>query len=92
MFIIRTHYQDYKNREVDGVIEMPDGGWCAIEIKLGANQIEEAVANLTKLRDALARESTDLAPQSLIVVCGLSHAAYQRPDGVIIVPITALKP
>ena len=86
------HYQDYKNREVDAVIEMPDGGWCAIEIKLGANQIEEAAANLTKLRDALARESTDLAPRSLIVVCGLSHAAYQRPDGVIIVPVTALKP
>ena len=26
------------------------------------------------------------------VICGLTNAAYQRPDGVYVVPITALKP
>ena len=31
------HYQDYKNREIDAVIELEDGRWCAFEIKLGAN-------------------------------------------------------
>ena len=33
------HYQDYKNREIDAVVELDDGRWCAFEIKLGANQI-----------------------------------------------------
>lgn len=28
------HYQDYKNNEIDAVIELEDGNWCAIEIKL----------------------------------------------------------
>ena len=27
----------------------------------------------------------------LCVLCGLANAAYQRPDGVFVVPITALK-
>jgi hypothetical protein len=27
----------------------------------------------------------------LCVVCGLTNAAYRRPDGVFVVPITALK-
>lgn len=26
------HYQDYKNQEIDAVIELPDGQWCAFEI------------------------------------------------------------
>ncbi len=36
------HYQDYSNKEVDAVIELSDGRWCAFEIKLGANQIDKA--------------------------------------------------
>ena len=30
-------------------------------------------------------------PTALCVVCGLSNAAYRRPDGVYVVPPTALK-
>ena len=29
---------------------------------------------------------------NLMVICGLSNAAYQRPDGVYVLPITMLKP
>ena len=28
--------------EIDVTIELEDGSWCGIEIKLGANQIEKA--------------------------------------------------
>ena len=28
----------------------------------------------------------------LCVLCGMANAAYQRPDGVFVVPVTALKP
>ena len=84
------HYQDYAGNEIDAVIEMPDGGWCGIEIKLGANKIEEAAANLIHIRDEIAKDGGK-APAALIVLCGLSNAAYQRPDGVFVVPLTALK-
>lgn len=34
------HYQDYDNKEIDAVVELKNGDWCAFEIKLGANQID----------------------------------------------------
>ncbi len=84
------HYQDYAGNEIDAVIELPDGSWCGIEIKLGANKIEEAAENLIHIRDEIVKDGGK-APSALIVLCGLSNAAYQRPDGVYVVPLTALK-
>ena len=86
------HYRDYRDREIDAVLEMQDGNWGAVEIKLGANQIDAAAAGLLKLSASLAAESPANAPAFLCVVCGLSDAAYRRPDGVYVVPITALRP
>lgn len=85
------HYQDYKNREIDAVIEMADGRWAAFEIKLGANQIDAAASNLIKIRDEIAAEEDGIPPSVLCVLCGLSNAAYKREDGVYVVPITALR-
>lgn len=85
------HYQDYKNREIDAVIELPDGKWAAFEIKLGANQIDQAAANLKQIQREFEEDKKAVPPSVLCVLCGLSNAAYQRPDGVFVVPITALK-
>ena len=85
------HYQDYRNREIDAVVELTDGRWCAFEIKLGANQIDAAAAELISIRDSIAGEAKGIPPSVLCVICGMSNAAYQRPDGVYVVPITALK-
>ena len=84
------HYQDYNNKEIDAVIELEDGRWCAFEIKLGANQIDRAAAELVALRNSIEQEG-GISPSVLCVICGLSDAAYVRPDGVFVVPITALK-
>ena len=84
------HYQDYNGKEIDAVIELNDGRWCAFEIKLGANQIEKAATALVQLRDSIIKDG-GIAPSVLCVICGLSNAAYVRPDGVFVVPITALK-
>ena len=84
------HYQDYNSRKVDAVIELSDGRWWAFEIKLGANQIDKAAEALVALRnDILA--AGGIVPYVLGVICGLSNAAYRRPDGVFVMPITALK-
>lgn len=85
------HYQDYSNREIDAVIERPDGEWAAFEIKLGANQIDAAAENLLTIQREIAAAPQAKAPSVLCVLCGLSNAVYQRPDGVFVVPITALK-
>lgn len=85
------HYQDYKNREIDTIIELNDGRWCAIEIKLGANQIESAAENLKKIYEKMEKDPKSILPSAMIIVCGLSNAAYQREDGIYVVPLTALK-
>ena len=86
------HYQDYKNREIDAVIELADGRWCAFEIKLGANQIDEAAANLLDIKRRIEGEPEGKPPAVLCVLCGMASAAYKRPDDVFVVPITALRP
>ena len=85
------HYQDYQDKEIDSVIELENGKWCAFEIKLGANQIEKAANDLLNLKKQIENEKGK-APSVLCVICGLTNAAYQRPDGVYVVPISALKP
>lgn len=87
---ILYHYQDYKNNEIDAVIELEDGEWCAFEIKIGAKKIDEGAKNLIKTRNSII-ENGGKAPKILCVICGLSNAAYVRSDGVFVVPITALK-
>lgn len=72
------------------VIELKDGRWCAFEIKLGANQIDKADKNLIEIKEK-NESNSGKAPEILCVICGLSNAAYIRPDGVYVVSITALK-
>ena len=84
------HYRDYRDNEIDAVIELPDKSWCALEIKLGANQIDKAAENLLTINEKI-KQADGVPASTLIVVCGLANAAYQRPDGVFVVPITALK-
>lgn len=85
------HYQDYQGREIDAVVELADGSWCAFEIKLGANQIDAAAQNLRLIKAMIEKDPKGKPPAVMCVLCGMSNAAYQRPDGVFVVPITALK-
>lgn len=84
------HYQDYAGKEIDAVIEMEDGAWGAFEIKLGANQIEDAARGLCDLSEAIEKDGGK-PPRFCCVMSGLSNAAYQRADGVYVVPVTALR-
>ena len=84
------HYQDYKNNEIDAVIELENGDWCAFEIKLGAKKIDEGAENLVKVCSDI-EQNGGKPPKVKCVICGLSNAAYVRPDGIFVAPITALK-
>ena len=84
------HYRDYMNNEIDAVIELPDGRWCAFEIKLGFNKVDAAAQSLLKIKNQMIANNLT-PPDVLCVICGMSEYAYQRDDGVYVVPITALK-
>lgn len=82
------HYRENDTGvEVDAIVEIADGEYGAIEIKLGANKEEEAVASLKRFY-----ELAEIKPKFMCVICGLYDAVVKRPDGIYVLPITALKP
>ena len=85
------HYRDETGREIDAIIELPDGKWGAFEIKLGANQIDTAAKNLIKISKFMESDEKAVAPEILCIICGITGYAYTRDDGVMVVPITELK-
>ena len=85
------HYQDYKDNEVDAVVEADDGAFGLIEIKLGTGDIEKGIKTLIKTNKALI-ETSGQGASFLCVISGLTPYAYKDPSGVIVVPLTALKP
>ena len=82
------HYRDnVSGLEVDSIIELSDGEYGAIEIKLGSNMEEEAADNLKKFYNL-----AEVKPKFMCIICGLYNAVVKRKDGIYVLPITALKP
>lgn len=87
------HYKHHDtNHELDAVIELDDGRWIAVEIKLGASQIDNAAVSLLKAKNYFDERENTRKPSALVVICGLTNASYKRDDGVIVVGINSLKP
>jgi len=83
------HYRDKEELEADAIIHLHDGRWCAIEMKLGENEVDDAAKNLKKLGGKVDAEKMN-APSFLAVVTG-TEFAYTRDDGVHVIPIGCLK-
>jgi predicted AAA+ superfamily ATPase len=83
------HYRDHSGLEADAIVHLPDGRWGAIEVKLGTAWIEEAAANLLKLKEKIDTGKMN-SPSFLAVVCGDGYA-YQRKDGIYVLPIDCLR-
>lgn len=83
------HYRDKSGLEADVVIALNDGRWAAVEVKLGSKEIEEAAAHLLKLKHKVNTEKMK-EPSFLMILTG-SEIAYQRDDGVYVVPLGCLK-
>lgn len=85
------HYRDNAGLECDAVIHLEDGRWAAVEIKLGGDAlIEEGAASLTRLKNKIKEKSDEPLPEFLMVLTAVGPM-YQRPDGVIVMPINCLK-
>ena len=85
------HYRDKTNLECDAVLHRRDGSYGLIEIKLGGDYAVEHGAETLK---ALAeRIDTDkmMKPAFLMVLTAVGQFAFQREDGVYVVPIGCLK-
>ncbi|WP_427909663.1 ATP-binding protein [Mycoplasmopsis bovis] len=84
------HYQDYRGNEIDAIIELSGGDWAALEIKLGSNTVNEAALKLNKTINDMVNSGAK-APVLKCIIVGLGNLAYKRDDGIIVLPINALK-
>ena len=83
------HYRDRNGLEADMIVQLRDGRWGAVEVKLGNKQIEQAAENLLKLKEKIDTDKMR-EPSFLLVLTGGQYA-YRRKDGVYVVPIGCLK-
>lgn len=73
-------------QEVDLVVERPDGGIVAIEVKLAQAVSDDDVKHLAWLR----RKVGDRVLDEVVLTTG--RRAYRRKDGVAVVPLALLGP
>ncbi len=86
------HYRDKTGLKCDAVMHLRGGQYGLIEIKLGGDtRIEDGARTLKAL--AAKIDTTKMKhPSFLMVLTAVGQFAYNRKDGVIVVPIGCLRP
>lgn len=84
-----SYYRDKNDFEVDCILETESGKWGAIEVKLGAGEIPEAVETLTKFKETVDTDKYG-EPSFLMILTGADYS-YKREDGIYVVSIGTLK-
>ena len=89
------YYGDSDGLEVDVVIELRDGRWAALEIKLGEAKVPDGIRNIERLREKVASNpaARNPKPEFCAVVTAMSpFCRYDAAHDVYVFPITALRP
>ena len=85
------HYRDRSGLECDAVIHCRNGKYGLIEVKLGGDRnIEKGAESLKELAECIDSDKMN-APSFLMVLTAVGNMAYRRSDGVLVVPVGALK-
>ena len=85
------HFRDKTGLECDAVVHLRNGSYGLIEIKLGGDKlIDEGSKSLLTLKSRI--DTTKMkAPSFMMVLTAVGDYAYQRTDGVLVVPVGTLK-
>lgn len=85
------HYRDSSGLECDTVLHRHDGSYALLEVKIGGEErINEGATNLLALANNIDTNKMP-APSFMAVIIGVGKYAYQRKDGVYVIPIGCLK-
>ena len=85
------HYRDKNGLECDAVIHLRNGSYGLIEIKLGGEDAVEYGASTLKKLSSIIDTDKMKGPSFSAVLTGVGRYAYQREDGVYVIPIGCLK-
>lgn len=85
------HYRDSNGLECDTVLHRRNGSYALLEVKLGGeDKINEGAACMIELANNIDTDKMP-APSFMAVIIGVGKYAYQRKDGVYVIPIGCLK-
>ena len=88
------YYGDSDGLEVDAIIELNDGRWAAIEIKLGESKVSDGIRNIERLRRKVALNPAARNPQPefcAVVTATSPFCRYDAEHDVYVFPIGALR-
>lgn len=85
-------YRDENGLESDVILEMEDGRWAAIEIKLGDSKIDSAVRSLLEVKRIATQnpKARQRDPEFLMVLVGNTAFSRKTKEGVYVVPLSLL--
>lgn len=91
-----SYYHDRYGLESDCVLHLKDGRYALIEVKLGGRQIDEGAAHLLELKALVQKynqsgKGSKLEEPTFLMVLTGGEFAYQRKDGVYVVPVGCLR-
>ena len=89
------YYGDSDGLEVDAIIELRDGRWAALEVKLGETKVPDGIRNIERLRQKVAANPVARNPKpafSAVVTATSPFCRYDAEHDIYVFPITALKP
>ena len=85
------YYRDSNGLECDTVLHRRNGSYALLEVKLGGEQnIEEGAMSMISLAKNIDTDKTP-SPSFMAVIVGVGQYAYQRKDGVYVIPIGCLR-
>lgn len=88
------YYRDDAGLEVDLIIELTDGRWAAIEVKVSEDKVADGERSLIRMRDKVCGNPRARVrqPEFMAVVTGVSGFARQLESGVYVIPVRCLAP
>lgn len=89
------YYADSGGLEVDIIIELADGRWAGIEVKLNDEKVAQGIHNLKRLRSKIASNPLARNPKPsfmAVVVSNIDFAYYDAENDIYILPFASLEP
>lgn len=85
-----NHYRDSSGQEVDAIVELENGDYSAVEIKISSDKnIREGIDSLNRFEKKMSENGMRTPKFKMILT---SHGAcYKSSEGVFVVPVNCLK-
>ena len=82
-------YKDKSGLEIDAIIQLNDGNWGAVQVKMGSHLFDDAAEKLKKFAEKI--DTKKMGKPAFLTIISATEYAYQRDDGVYVIPIGMLK-